>query len=105
METITATGFCKKCRRALVSVNDVIKCMVCEANSRPHSGLVVDTKDPGEGMFNKADTAPKILSTKSLNTIQDALTIMKSLPLPEDVAKFKRIKKIISLMEQLDVKE
>jgi hypothetical protein len=117
METISALGHCKKCGRQMVRVDDVNKCFRCESNAQISSGPTVLTEDPGDEKLSKflknqkipvesLDTVKQVVQkVHGGSTIHDALKIMKSLSLPEDIKQFKQIKKIITLMEQLISKE
>ena len=107
--------YCDTCRQPQIAVNGVYKCFHCE-NKKPAKAVLVNTaKDPGEsklamasqgavkdaGVFVKGKAEASNLTVKKpSSTVDDALSIMKSLPMPEDIKQFKQIKKIIGLMEK-----
>lgn len=106
MDMTHGPGYCSKCNNALLTVNDVRTCIYCDAK-KPVSGNASTVEDPGEEglgilLEHKGQEMQRIpISKVSSGTLEDAIRIVKSLPLPEDVKQFKRVKKIIDLMEQL----
>lgn len=108
METIHGPGYCPKCRKELLIVDDVLKCIWCGLKD-PVMGNASTVEDPGEAELERiskiADVTIPISKTPvkvvKTGTIEDAIQIMKVLPMPDDVKQFKQIKKIIGLMEQL----
>jgi len=116
MQIFSATGYCKKCGKQLINVQDVNKCIRCEANANISNGPTVAVEDPGDEAMQailKKDgvkiqeastpTATKlhVVTPTPIGTLDDALKIMKHLSMPDDIKQFKQIKKIIDLLEQL----
>lgn len=116
MTTKTGTGHCKKCGAERFAVGDsfdstmVIKCLTCESNAKQPSKVKTTVEDPGHDVLMKVLNLPivptisKTVLTRTpvlTNTVQGALTIMKSLPMPKDIKEFKLINKIITDMEKL----
>jgi hypothetical protein len=101
----------------MIRVGEINKCLRCDNNRQISTGPVVQTSDPGSDELNRMLKMHKIPSNteepvikiaerpSSMHTVQDALKIMKSQPIPDDVKQFKQIKKIVSLMEKLISKE
>lgn len=105
MEIIHGPGYCPKCQNALLTVNDVKKCIYCDAKKQVE-GNASTVEDPGEeglASFTQKATLPitNVQKMHPLGTIDDAIKIMRSLPMPDDVKQFRKIKKVIDLMEQL----
>jgi hypothetical protein len=107
MQVLNATGFCPKCGNGYIDVNGEKKCLRCASNRNINESSPTDVKDPGESelqkVFKDIEIAVKPVAVKS-GTIDEALKIMKSLPMPDDVKQFKQIKKIIALIEDLQPK-
>lgn len=107
MELLNATGFCPKCRKSLIDVNGEKRCLRCESNRVITESSPTDVKDPGEAELNKvlkdiSVVAAIPVKTQAVgHTLDDALKVMKGLPMPDDVKQFKQIKKIIALIEDL----
>jgi hypothetical protein len=125
MELLTALGACPKCRQYKISVNGESRCINCDSNNNTGSGLVVDIEDPGEEGIkkvlansgvavgqggkpptpapreaNKQVIAPKV-ETKATGSVEMALEILRSLPMPKDLKQFKQINKAIKILESL----
>lgn len=117
MEIISALGYCSICNRQMIRVGNDTKCLRCDSSKQVQTGQVVQTVDPGSDELNKMLKMHKVPNTSEDvsvrvieklhggNMVQDALKIMKSQPIPDDVKQFKQIKKIVSLMEKLISKE
>jgi hypothetical protein len=111
VETISALGYCRTCNRPMIRVGETNKCIRCESNKNVASGPTVDVKDPGDAAVQQSlkngglAHAEVIVKQQSFGTAEDALKIMRNLPIPEDIKQFKQIKKIISLIEKLTIKE
>ena len=103
---------CEKCGSQKILENDVPKCIFCFGKQQvePKRPPVM-IEDPGEEKLAKfmpqATTGTKSavsrhqVAPKAMGTLQDALTIMQRLPMPKDVKEFRKIQKIIKLMEEL----
>lgn len=116
MEFLSALGACPKCRQFKISVNGEARCINCDSNSNTGSGMVVTVEDPGEEALNgiltktgikteanKAIIAPKVEAKQTFQgaSVDDALRILKSLPMPKDLKQFKQINKAIKILESL----
>lgn len=131
MEYTTALGACRKCGNDHIQVEGVTKCLVCDANNNGGSGLVVTKEDPGEAALteilsrvgvagipggkpptpikpvlavNRQVIAAKSEANSSLiqiGTIENALDILRRLPMPKDIKQFKAISKAIKILENL----
>jgi len=104
---------CPKCGSQMILKNDKPECIFCfgkksvEPKKPPKEFTEKDVKAM-EAMFGEKEKqiAPKqsIKSVKQVisgNTAHDALYIMRNLPMPKDVRQFKKIQKIIKMMEDL----
>lgn len=104
---VNAQGYCKSCGKAMVSVNGENKCLPCEGKRQIVKVQTNIVKDPGHEAMVKmlhGQVASPIKGTTvvtNAGSIEDALRSMKSLPMPDDIKKFKQIKKIIKLLEDL----
>lgn len=122
MGNYVGLGNCAKCGRAKIDVHGEIRCILCEAENNPPSGLVVTVNDPGEARMAqvlaasgiaipkvaKKDEVAKIAvpqtipSTGSLESrVELAIGILKSLPMPKDLKQFKAINKAIQSVEKI----
>lgn len=108
---------CDKCGSMKILRNDVPTCIFCVGKKQGVAKAgYVPAIDPGEKGIQKIlkdakvekDTlsiktngTPQILASNSAGNAGQALVIMKSLPMPNDVKKFRQIKKIIVQIEKL----
>lgn len=102
---------CTKCGSAMITQNNKFICFVCPGKkqgvSKPGAVAAID---PGEAYFAKGkSTATPQMGTATVQymppaggSVADALKIMKTLAMPDDIKQFKQIKKIISLLEKLE---
>lgn len=111
-----AAGYCSKCKDMMVTENGVPKCFNCMPVRK---SKLVATEIPNDKTFRqvmKESNAPSLPQSQRKapvvqvgkaemvvtgNTAQDALAIMKNLPMPKDMKEFKQIQKIIQQLEKL----
>jgi hypothetical protein len=122
MGNYVGLGNCAKCGKAKIDVHGEIRCIFCEAEKNVPSGLVVKIDDPGEAKMAQVlaasgiaiPKAPKLGVTRndvmpqnlqnnfSLEArVEQALGILKSLPMPKDLKQFKAINKAIQSVEKI----
>lgn len=101
---------CEKCGSQKILKNDVLECIFCIGKKQGVAKKgYIPAVDPGEKYFTngKAQTGAVQVSSKSVitnrnyHTANEALDIMKQLPMPTDIKKFKQITKIIAQIEKL----
>jgi len=120
MDIHSSLGCCGTCGKALISVNDIKKCLRCEANKNISSVVqpAEILNDPGEDEITRVlaqrgvicqstpSGAAKSLKNDTKSTsLPEILGFMRSLPMPDDIKQFKQIKKIITLLEKVVNKE
>lgn len=120
MGNYVGLGDCAKCGKAKIDVHGEIRCLSCEAEHNPPSGLVVKIDDPGEEKMRQVLAASGVVlpkTTKQLEVaqqtikaaapvsfeerIQQACEILKTLPMPKDINQFKAINKAIKAVEKI----
>jgi len=110
METIAGQGYCLQCGNPNIETPEGAKCIPCSLKAPKRSHLTVDIEDPGEEAFKAVLNGAAIKATKAKvtvaasttrGTVDDALAIVKSFPIPSDLKQFKKIKKVIDLLESL----
>jgi len=107
---------CPKCGSQMILENEVPKCIFCFGKQSvvKSKHQAKDAKDPGEAglamVSGKAMQVPNhptpyIKGTAKVVAVQrsiyDALDIMRSMPMPKDIKEFRKIQKIIKLMEDI----
>lgn len=109
---------CEKCGSQKILENDVPTCIFCFGKQSVVSKTpVVLIDDPGEAALAtlsskmgvaKFDKSANTSITKTDNKLtiatgnaKDALAILTKLPMPKDVKEFRKIQKIIKLLEEL----
>jgi hypothetical protein len=120
MGNYVGLGNCVKCGKAKIDVHGEIRCLSCEAEHNPPSGLVVKIDDPGEEKMRQVLAASGVVLPKTTkqpevvtqNTkvavpvsfeerIQQVCEILKTLPMPKDINQFKAINKAIKAVEKI----
>jgi len=104
---------CEKCGSQKIQQNNEFVCIFCHGKKQvvPKRPPVM-VEDPGEkelalmsGKAMQSQTKPYVKGTAQMvvtgSSVHDALAIMKSLPMPKDIKEFKKIQKIVKLMEAL----
>lgn len=109
-----ALGYCPKCNEAMVTENGVPKCINCVEPVRPKHIVkpppvtYVPTDSEFKQYIKDAAIGAKMPEVTKLvtkvtteKTAQDALFIMRHLPMPDNEKEFRQIKKIIKQLEKL----
>lgn len=95
-------GHCPNCREMMITENGAPKCFNCAPSKKQSKLLAVDI--PNDAEFSRVVNQP-VLGRAGLvvtgNTAQDALDIMRKLPMPKNMQEFKQIQKIIKQLEKL----
>jgi hypothetical protein len=128
MEYVNALGTCARCGNNMIQVEGNIQCVFCPS-STGGSGLVVKTEDPGHEVLDKLLTKVGVASIPGgkpplpvkpeakqnviasqievknpsiqIGSIENALDILRNLPMPKDLKQFKQISKAIKILESL----
>lgn len=120
MGNYVGLGDCAKCGKAKIDVHGEIRCLSCEAEQNPPSGLVVKVDDPGEEKMRQVLAASGVVIPKAVKQlesvqqtikvavpvsfeerIQQVCEILKTLPMPKDINQFKAINKAIKAVEKI----
>jgi uncharacterized Zn finger protein (UPF0148 family) len=126
MANYTALAACPKCGVSKVDVHGEIRCLRCEAEYNPPSGLEVKIQDPGEDQISrvlaaagvamarpikKAEGTTEVVKEIKKVEVTDTMTfeekvtravnILKNLPMPKDIKQFKAINKAIASVEKI----
>jgi len=109
MSDLPALGYCPQCKEPMISVNGAPSCITCAKPQRPKH--IVKPPPVGAAVPSETDlarmsgisgkTVPKKTTVVVGQTAQDALQIMKHLPMPKDLKEFRQIQKIIKQLEKL----
>lgn len=121
---VSGQGRCGTCGAGMISTNGQDKCIACAKPKLPKGYVkpppvpnkAISEKDLKRAMGGKVNPSPykeankplkgevgKVHSVATVNvsgTAKDALEIMKHLPMPKDEKEFKKIRKIINLLEK-----
>jgi len=120
MGNYVGLGACTKCGKDKIDVHGEIRCIHCEAEHNPPSGLVVKIDDPGEERMRQILAASGVAIPKAVkqdqkmtvpsqttgtgsleSRIELSLEILKNLPMPKDMKQFKAINKAIKAVEKI----
>lgn len=107
MDRLPSLGFCPKCNDSLITEKGIPKCFNCGPGKKD-PGLIKPppaVEIPSDYRFRQPVTGKETVTklpapVKMSSTAKDALDIMRNLPMPKDEKEFKKIKKIINLLEK-----
>lgn len=126
MGNYVGLGNCAKCGKAKIDVHGEIRCLSCEAEHNPPSGLVVKIDDPGEEKMRQVLAASGVVLPKTVKQpetvhqvvkeivkiektecmtleekVRSICELLKTLPMPKDINQFKAINKAIKAVEKI----
>jgi hypothetical protein len=120
MQTMGSSGSCRKCGEMLIQVEGVLTCLMCASKRPVEGGLIAQGVDPGHDAMEKLitgtgipgarvnhpvmpESSPKaaIAPVMPTGSVAQALAVLRALPMPSDIKKFKAINKAIKILEDL----
>lgn len=118
MNINATSGSCKVCGEFLIQVNGVFQCILCASKRSVSGGLIAKGIDPGEEAMERlanGHDVPRIPGNVAVAPVKpvvavkpivsgdlnQALAILKALPMPKDIKQFKAINKAIKILEDL----
>jgi len=103
MNDMPPLGYCPQCREMRIAVSGVPTCLNCVKPPRPKHLVKPPnaTADPSDKEFRSVVGATVKVAKPIGRTVQEALDIMESLPMPKDIKDFKKIQKVIKQLKDL----